>query len=353
MKSVWKKLFIVVATILLVISLALVGGLWYQLDSTKSQLSLTKVQLDTTKSQLETTKAQLDTIEAQLDTTKTQLDATETQLDITKAQLDTTEAQLDTTKAQLDTTEAQLDTTEAELDTTKTQLEVAENEQVKMLNRYADLREQINIRVGKGQDAQSYITPAVQEISAEVQEITGGYSQDVNEIWRDYERLYRWVVGNIDYSVDSYTPIVPENMNWSLTWIQEFWRMPVETLKDKAGDCEDMAVLLSSMLSNYNEGEFAIWTLGIQTYDPEYKGHLAVGFPVQGNKLTILDPAGNYYTGYRSGGLRSDDVTIAVNDWLSHWAKNMPNAEIYVVFSDKFYHEFSSTNEFIEWVRQR
>ncbi len=219
-----------------------------------------------------------------------------------------------------------------------------------MLNDYSELREQINIRLGKEQDTQSFITPDDSEVSAKVQEITGDYSEDVNELWRDYERLYRWVVKNIGYNEDSYTPFLPDVMNGNLRWAHEFWRMPAETLDDKVGDCEDMAVLLASMLSNYNQGDYAVWALGIKNKDT---AHLAVAFPVEGNKLTILDPAGNYYTGYYSGGLRADDTAVAVSAWLSHWAKEMPSAQIDEVFSNEFYREFSSTDEFINWVRTR
>ncbi len=299
MPSLWKILFIVVAA-LLVISLIVGGGLWYQLNATKTQLNVT---------------------ETQLDTTKTELDSAKTQLDVTKTQLDR-----------------------------------AESERNQMLNRYSELRKQINTRFGKGQDCQSFITPNDPAISAKVLEITGGYAQDVNEPWRerwqDYELLYRWVTENIEYTKDSHTPILPDIMDGTLTWGPDFWRMPAETLEDKAGDCEDMAVLLASMLSNYNEERFAIWVLGIQTRAPKYKRHLAVAFPVAGINLTILDPAVKHYTKH-SGSITDTDAATAVNMWLSCWKKDMPDAQIYVVFSDKFYREFSGTQEFIEWVHER
>ena len=311
MPSLWKKLFIIV-TVLLVISLTLIGILWGQLVGIKIQLN-----------------------------------TTETQLEATKAELDTTETQLEATKAELDTTETQLEAT-------KTRLEAAENERIQMLNHYSNLREQINMRLGHGQDAQSFITPNDPVISARVSEITGGYSQDVNEFWRDYERLYRWVTRNIEYSYDSSTPILPKIMSGTLTWSSGFWRMPTETLKDETGDCEDMAVLLASMLLNYNEERFAVWAVGIETSSPEPARHIALAFPVKGNQLTILDPAGNYYSrDYLGGSLRSYDVAVAVNRWLSHWAKDMPGAQIYVAFSNEFRREFSSTEEFINWVHER
>ena len=95
--------------------------------------------------------------------------------------------------------------------------------------------------------------------------------------------------------------------------------------------------------------------MGIQTGAPEYTQHLAVAVPVTGGKLTILDPAARYYTrrSRYSGRLWAHDAAIVVDTWLSHWATDMPDAQIYVVFSDKLYREFSSTQEFIDWVRER
>ncbi len=298
MYKIWKGLFIVVI-ILLVSSSAFGGYFWYQLNVTKNQLADTKVQLantlvelDATKVQLDNTLVELDTTKAQLTDTKTLLDTTQTQLVDTHVQLSTTEAQLVDVEAHLVDVEAQLGTTKARLDMTTTQLETAKNENSKMLSQYVGLKQEIDVRLGLTQeDKQSFITPNDSSVSAKVLEITGVYSGNVSEIWRDYKRLYSWVVSNISYSYDSYMPILPESISGGLIWHQDYWRMPEETLEDETGDCEDMAVLLASMLRSYNEGEYAIWALRIRSGDV---GHVAVAFPVQGGRLTILDPAGNY-----------------------------------------------------------
>ncbi|MFC1874273.1 hypothetical protein ACFLYX_03120 [Chloroflexota bacterium] len=78
---------------------------------------------------------------------------------------------------------------------------------------------------------------------------------------------------------------------------------------------------------------------------------MAVAYPVQGGKLSILDTAGNYYTGERYGSLRSSSYSVAVNDWLSHRKNQMLDAEIAQVFSESVYKKFSSTNKFLEWVQ--
>ena len=348
MYSIWKRLFIVVI-ILLVSSSAFGGYFWYQLNVTKNQLADTKVQLDNTLVELDATKVQLDNTLVELDTTKAQLTDTKTLLDTTQTQLVDTEAELGTIKAQLVDTETQLNVTKTQLDTTTIQLETEKANNSRMLSQYVGLKQEIDSKMGRTQeDMQSFITPNDSSVSARVMEITGGYSGDVNDYWKDAKRLYSWVVSNISYSYDSYMPILPETISGELIWGQECWRMPEETLEDETGDCEDMAVLLASMLLSYNEGDYAIWAIEIRSEDA---GHVAVAFPVQGGKLTILDPAGNYYTG-QYGALDSSNISYAVNKWLSHWQRQMPNAEIVRVFSGNFYEEFSSTAEFITWAQE-
>jgi len=266
--------------------------------------------------------------------------------------LDDTQTQLVDTEVQLSMTKTQLDTTKTQLGVTTIQLETAKNENSEMLNQYASLKGQVNVRLGDTpEDRQSFINPTNSLVSTKVLEITGGYSGEVSDYWRDCERLYRWVVSNISYSYDSYMPILPESISGGLIWQQDYWRMPGETLEDETGDCEDMAVLLASMLRSYNEGKYQIWVLVIRSSVPEVKGHVAVAFPVEGGKLAILDPAGNYYTG-QYGSLQSESVSIAVNNWLSHWQSEMPGAEIVGVFSEDVYEEFSSTDEFIAWAQE-
>jgi len=351
MYKIWKRLFIVVI-ILLISSSAFGGYFWYQLNVTKNQLADTKVQLANILVELDATKVELDNTLVELDTSKAQLTDTKTLLDTTQTQLVDTEAKLGTTKAQLVDTETQLDVTKTRLDTTTIQLETEKNKNSQMLNQYASLKEQVNTRLGDTpEDKQSFINPSNALVSEKVLEITEGYSGDVSDYWRDCERLYRWVVNNISYSYDSYMPILPESISGGLIWQQDYWRMPEETIEDETGDCEDMAVLLASMLRSYNEGKYQIWVLVIRSSVPEVKGHAAVAFPVQGGKLAILDPAGNYYTG-QYGSLDSSSVSIAVNKWLSHWQSEMPDAEIIGVFSEDISEEFSSTAEFITWAQE-
>ncbi len=126
MDSVWKRLFIG-ATILLVICAVLGVSLWFQLSDAEKRLDYVEIQLSNAVAVLDTTRDQLAD-------TKTLLDTTETQLVDTEAQLGTTKAQLDATKTQLDMTERRLET--------------EENKNSQMLNQYASLKSQVNVRLG-------------------------------------------------------------------------------------------------------------------------------------------------------------------------------------------------------------
>jgi len=249
--------------------------------------------------------------------------------------------QLNATKSQLNDITAQLNAVQPGMDSLK-----AERDRV--VSGYDNLREQINLRLGIGQDSRSFITPDDPKISAMVQEITGGYSEE--ELWKDYARLFQWTMKNIKYSLDSPVPLLPESVEGTLEWGKDFWRTPVETIRDGTGDCEDISVLLASMLLNYNERRFPVCVVGVKTTGSKPRAHVAVAILSENNQLSIFDIVGRYYTPFSTiGGFGSQDVRLAVDHWLNHLKEEMPGAQIYVVFSENFYQEFSGNQEFIDW----
>jgi flagellar biosynthesis chaperone FliJ len=326
----------ILSTVLLVISLVACGVLAYVLESQAQELRAATGELLTANSELSTAKTDLVNAEFQLDSARNELVDAENELQSFQTQLTTSGDQLKDTESQLSTVESELTIREAEL--------------TEAADQYSALRDKVNERLGRGADSQQFITPDDENVSAKVEEITGGYSEDNNERWRDYERLYRWVVNNIEYNIDSYIPYMPIVPSGEIEWAKECWRTPAETLVDEVGDCEDMAVLLASLMLSYNNKSSDIWAIGILSNVSE-TGHLAVAFPVAGDKLTIFDPAGNYYTGINSGYLQSFDIDQAIDSWFDHWAPEMPDAEVDFVFSHDFFQEFYSTQEFIDWAK--
>ncbi|MFC2033049.1 transglutaminase-like domain-containing protein [Chloroflexota bacterium] len=225
----------------------------------------------------------------------------------------------------------------------------------KWQSNYSDIRTQIYLRLGTGPDAMLFITPDEPEITKLVQEITGGYSEEF--FWKDYIKMYRWILINIDYTLDSPLPILPESLDSTvddLYWESDFWRLPVETLSAGKGDCEDMANLLVSMVLNYNQRKFPIWIIGARTENPYAKAHLAVAIPLQGAHFAIFDISGRYYTPFEEmGGFGSLYFPNALEQWLKHLERtNMFESEIYVAHSEDFYTEFSGNEDFLEWVFQ-
>jgi peptidoglycan hydrolase CwlO-like protein len=333
----------IVLAVLLIFSITINGVLFVKTNNLNDQLSATKAQLTSTERQLDAT-------ENELATTKTELATSESQLTATKKELIDTENTLQDTETHLTTTKNQLEDTNVQLGSTREQLEIAQNTQAQMLSQYSALKSQVDLRFEYIQHSQEFITPDNAIVAAKAWEIAGNFSQDNNEMWRDFKSLYQWVVDNIDYAKDSYSPILPLELGEELAWSQDFWRTPEETLNDEAGDCEDMANLLASLILSYDQQQYGVW--GVIVHN-QYTGHAAVAIPVAGDNLVILDPAGNYYSGSQTGWIQSYDITTAISDWLSYWSTDMPGAEVDFVFSDDFNREFSSTQEFIDWAKER
>ena len=340
-----------------------------QLSTTKGELNYAVTQLTTTEDELADTVTQLTTTEDELADTVTQLTLTEDKLADTVTQLTTTEDELADTVTQLTVTEgalgdivAQLASAEDELADAVTQLTLAEDEladavieNTLLLSQYANIRAIVEARIGYSfyvteEDRQSYITPDDATVSALVQATTDGYTGDTSRTWNDYFLLYQWVADNIVYNFDSYMPRLPELLSDAVRWVQECWNKPAETIADGKGDCEDQALLLASMMKNYNNGDLAVWLIGIQSAVPGQIGHMAVAFPVEGGHLTIVDPTWSYYTGWPSGSLESKIASSAVSDWVSL----IPDANFYVysILSNNTDQRFSSTAEFLTWFEE-
>ncbi|MDW5562104.1 MAG: zinc-ribbon domain-containing protein [Methanomassiliicoccus sp.] len=109
-----------------------------------------------------------------------------------------------------------------------------------------------------------YVTPndsVVQEVAQELESMSASFS-DVNKA-----NFVLSFVQNIKYVEDEVS--VSED---------EYWRFPVETLYDEAGDCEDKAFLYASIMEAMNDDAVILL----------YDGHAAAG-------ISVLKATGTYY----------------------------------------------------------
>lgn len=212
---------------------------------------------------------------------------------------------------------------------------------------YGQIAKEVNRRLGEScDDRKSFVTPTDADVAAKVMAIAGEYSSDVSQQWADYDAMYDWVVANIKYSLDSRLPLLPPTPDVSkLSWQNDCWRTPSETLEDETGDCEDRACLLASMVRNYTQSRDSCWVI---TWYSQDSGHAAVAIPVTGGNLAILDPVGHEIMGF--GGHQSISATTAL--WLGKWP-SQSGIHVSGVFSDTECTTFASTAEFIEWASAR
>lgn len=209
---------------------------------------------------------------------------------------------------------------------------------------YDEIRDLINLRsLHPTEQKKTLITPDDPDVQSVVLSVTGGWSDpsDFNELWDEYEKLYNWVVDNIEHRSDGFYPILPVDPSGSVQQYEEMWQLPSETLSLKQGDCEDMAILLASLLYCYNGKEYAVNLIVVTE-------HVAVSFPVADKKICILDPATNYYTssGFPNYDLSSDDI----RDETTYWINTYDLGTVEWVFSATLWREFSTTEEFINWM---
>ena len=219
-----------------------------------------------------------------------------------------------------------------------------------MASDYFEIRYQLNQR-SQHYDVERFITPNDTAVQNIIDKVTGGWSNtsDWGEYWTDLDALYDWVVANIYYNYDGLFPVLPSIMSDNIEYITEMWQFPNETLSIERGDCEDMAILLCSMVRGYSQ---EYWTECILIASSS-AGHAAAQIPATGDKLAILDPAGHYHTSLL-GDLVSKDISTEINNWLDYWKPHMgTDVRVYRIFSDYMDQSFPSTGSYISWMYDR
>jgi len=224
------------------------------------------------------------------------------------------------------------------------------------IENYKTLKTMTDLRVMQG-DLSYLITPANPAVFSIVQNITGkkGNTTDPNSYWKDIKAMYDWVASNIKYREDSLYPILPDNpvdaaVN-GLTQTDSATQYPNETLAFRAGDCDDIATLLTSMIRCYFNNQFlveCIWITGANA------GHVGVVIPFSGDQIVILDPIRGYYSHDTLGNIALNMISSEIYNWLNQWRSSLGNdVHVYRVYSDYMDKTFNGTEDYINWSYSR
>jgi hypothetical protein len=165
--------------------------------------------------------------------------------------------------------------------------------------------------------------------------------------------LYNYVLDNIEYAYDNDT----HPGYW------DYWQTPTQTLQLKKGDCEDMSILLLSLIKAYKP-DLNAWLISIFSTTPSGVGHSAVVVSFEQN-VTILDVAGGYYTGDYIMTIKPDGVSWSggtetitakpteqeMNQWLAFWnVLGVESARVTRALNDQEEFSFDNNSDFITFL---
>jgi hypothetical protein len=253
--------------------------------------------------------------------------------------------------------ESEYDSLRSTCESLQISYDVLQSNYYHFISGYADLRYQINKRApqfGSANVVEDFITPKDPSVEDTVLQVTNGWSTISNwsEFCDDGKKMYDWILDNIRYGRDGLFPVIPPEPSGNIEYVRDMWQFPNETLSLKEGDCEDMAILLTSMMLSYGGEKYGktecILIAG------SLGAHVGVQVLFAGDKLTILDPAGHYYTKTLNGNVDSKDISTEINNWLDFWKPIAGNdVRVERVFSNSTDVEFSSTSEYVSWMFAR
>ena len=334
-KQIGKAKIGLVVSAVLTITLAISIALVY----TNLQIQISALETDNTS-----LHSQINTLQIE----KSSLEGEVSDLEANRSML---ESQANALQIQVSSLTSDKNSLQNEVDSLTTENEDLQAQYDSYLIGYQRLRDTINHRWGL-QDLENFITPRDSTVDTLVLNITGGWSNpdDWDEYWYDLQAMYNWVVNNIEYSYDGLYPNLPYDPTGSVDYWAEMWQFPNETLDLGWGDCEDIAILLCSMIRCYNNME--LWTECISIANSF--GHVAVQCPIEGDKVVIFDPAGLYYSCDSWGNIIFIDISTEIDNWLNYWKPEIGN-DVYVdlVFSDYIHKTFVSTDDYTAWMYSR
>ena len=222
---------------------------------------------------------------------------------------------------------------------------------------YQALKTMTDLRTLQG-PLEDFITPNDPAVVSLVHSITGekgNATAPSSSYWKDIKAMYDWVANNIKYREDSLYPVLPndpaDSVANGLTQTDSASQFPNETIAFHAGDCDDIASLLTSMIRCYFNDQFlveCIWITGTNA------GHVGVVIPFSGDQIVILDPIRGYYSHDTLGNIALNMISSEIYNWLNLWRSSLGNdVHVYRVYSDYMDKTFNGTEDYINWSYNR
>lgn len=204
------------------------------------------------------------------------------------------------------------------------------------INQQNEYTEKIKARVHPSDaDKMGYVTPNDDNVISTVREIGGTLGK---WDWDVANRLYLWVGENIFNTGD---PHIPDPSDYGNTTIRSWWKYPSETIVERRGDCEDLAVLLASMHR----------AIGGQTYclivDENFPHALVI--TIENQNLSVWDPTMGYHP------IMPDNKHYGPCQFMwdnyKEFVKKIWGIEPTPthVFNEEYIHKFSDEGEFLNW----
>ena len=197
------------------------------------------------------------------------------------------------------------------------------------------------------------VEPGAPEVVAVVAGLTGGWDGTEEDYWRDAYSLYSFVRSFIGYEED---PVVcrVESLTYATlpsgdrvladftcSRVRDYFRSATETLREGAGDCEDQAVLLYSLLlcyqARYSGPRCELYLLEVYVSRLGERHFLVL--LVSGASVALLDPASGFCTA-EEGRLVTESCSAALDEYAAHWGSEVrcsclygPSGDVVATFS--------------------
>jgi len=164
--------------------------------------------------------------------------------------------------------------------------------------------------------------------------------------WKALQEIYFYISSEIEYVKDESIPLPPKinellDGSYQNRTFDNSIMTPSETIRLVQGDCDDQAILLYAMIDVYEKyfmgGDTLEWITIIRFSDESW--HMAVFIPIHNGKLTIVDPAGHYYTEDGNGNIGTGNAYDELYRYSKHWDIHggIRYIELYQVIDGKIY----------------